>query len=129
MPRQHTHQETITEGDDSNLYDTSRYAEHECRIVFTVAPGRPARLFGPAENCHPEEPAEIEVVNVHHEVTTIAGKPRWFDAPPALRELVTDLVDTSDNLRARLLEHAAEADEAARESALEARAEERRLAP
>ena len=100
-------------------------AEADVRIVYTYAPGRPARIRYD-EWDHPAEGPEIDIISVQEEVTTIAGKKRWFEVANPFYELVRDRVDEQADLWSELVVNAKETDEAERESALEHTAERRR---
>ncbi len=51
----------------------------EVRFKYAFTPRVPARIRYD-EHDHPAEGSEIDVHNIHVEVTTIAGERRWFDA-------------------------------------------------
>jgi hypothetical protein len=38
--------------------------ELEFDVEADYTPGRPAQLYGPAENCYPEEPAEVHITKL-----------------------------------------------------------------
>lgn len=75
--------------------DGSLMQSTEVRIVYNFTPGDPGQSFGPAEKCCPPEDAVIEIVNIHEEVTTMAGDKRWFDAAPYLFHVVEKWAEKS----------------------------------
>ena len=86
--------------------------EYAYRFDFNYTEGRPAKLFGLPENCHPEESAEIDIVGCQQE--GING--RWYDA---------DYSHFKDGLIKEALKCVAKMNEAKRESGYEQQAEQR----
>lgn len=121
MTRYYTYDATIPHG------PADLGAEADVRIVYTYTPGCPARIHYD-EWGHPAEGPEIDIISVQEEVTTIAGKKRWFEVANPLDELVRDRVDEQAGLWSELVANAAESDIADRndEDAMERAAETRR---
>jgi hypothetical protein len=79
--------------------------EGDCYRIdsYNYRHGRPAKIFGPPENCYPEEPAEIEDVSV-----SIETKKGWVKLTD---EQIDKLLD-DDSFYESLIREADEADEA-----------------
>ena len=45
-------------------FTTKPLGESECLIEFEFTPGRAGRYFGPPEDCYPDEPAEVTILQV-----------------------------------------------------------------
>ena len=78
----------------------------EVRYIYNVTPGRPEVLY-PNDKAHPEEPAEIELINIHVEAPVLAGGTSWFDATPLEYDRLEAYADDEDILLA-MLEHASD---------------------
>ncbi len=81
-------------------------ASLEVRYVYNVKPGRPEVLY-PNDAAHPEEPAEIDIINIHVEAPLISGGTRWFDATPLEYDRLAAYAE-GENIRLAMLEYAAD---------------------
>ena len=93
------------------------------RFKYNFQPGLPARIRYD-EHDHPAEAAEIEVTNIHIEVTTMDGGRRWFDATPDDHEML--LVWAREALFDEMVTEAIDVDTAERDAAAEHAYETRR---
>ena len=98
----HTYETTFETFDLDGDIQTGSW---EVRIVYNCTPEIPARIRWD-ENDHPAEDAEVEILNIHEEVTTMAGERRWFDAGPELTDMVIDWAE--ETLIDDLIENAGE---------------------
>jgi hypothetical protein len=75
-------------------------AEIECEVSFTRTPVVPARTSGPAEDCHPEEGGETEIVSVtpfRMQTGNPSGwTPEYLDCPPWLADLLIECIDPDE---------------------------------
>lgn len=122
MARRHTYSTNVevSSGDDCG-------PDFDVTVSFTVTPGEPAT--GPSYACGgtPASPPEIDDIRLE----TVNGKPRpwgmydgWIkDEDAEFEASIVSLLENSDRHWEAMMEVAAEAEEADRDAAAEARAE------
>jgi hypothetical protein len=62
---------------------TKPLGESEALVEFEYTPGRPGRYFGPPEDCYPDEPAEVTILQV-----LINGQ--WCDPADFIADAILD---------------------------------------
>jgi hypothetical protein len=80
---------TLSHGDEA--------AELEVEVTFTQTPIIPARLYGPPEDCYPEEGGEREIVSVRPFKSAPGGKcgmvKEICDCPEWLSDMLAQAID------------------------------------
>jgi hypothetical protein len=124
MPR-YTYSTCLSFGTDGE----ADYREVDVEVSFTVAWGRPAQTYGPAERCYPADPDELDDIRLEK----VWGKPRpWgmYDGYVADEdnEFERVVIERLEGLEAEMMVEAAEQAAADHAAADEYRAEQRREA-
>lgn len=57
---------------NTELYFGELIGEIECMIEYDYTPAQAGRLYGPPENCYPDEPAEVDITDVHIQGITLS---------------------------------------------------------
>ena len=119
MAKLYTYEATYEREDgESNLTGSL-----DVRFRYTFTPGVKARI-NYDENDHPAEAAEIDITNIHVELTTLDGGHRWFDAAPNEHEML--LGWALETLYDEMVESATDEDTAESDAAAEHAYETRR---
>ena len=85
--------------------DLGLLGEVDVEVDYFYDPGTPGRYSGPPENCYPDEPAELELVAVRHELLS-----------PRAAEEVLKVLEENGDLEQCVAEELADEDAAAAES-------------
>lgn len=122
MARRYRYETTLTFGSE----ERADFAEVDVEVSYAVSFGCAAQTYGPAENCYPAEPDEVDDIRLEK----VGGrKAPWnlhFHSDKHFAALVVEKLEASERDLEAMIQDAHEQEVADHDAAMEARWEDRR---